>query len=94
MSSPRRGASLLELLVAFLILELTAAAALAGAITLERLRRHAERGATTDAARWEAYRLAERAPACVGAVTPVAVPTTFISTVERPTLAGSVRCGR
>lgn len=90
----RRGASLVELLVALLVLGLAATAALAGALTVERLRRRADQGATTDAARWEAYRSAERAAGCALAATPQALSTTFAATAERPTLAASIRCGR
>lgn len=94
MPCSRRGTSLVELLVALLILELAATAALAGALTVERVRRRGERGATTDAARWEAYRSAERATGCAGAATPQALSTTFAATAERPSLAASIRCGR
>lgn len=93
MRQSRRGESLVELLVALLILEVAGILALTGALTLERLGRHARDGGSTDRARWEGYRAAEVAPACTGAGAPTAVALTLPATAERPVLATIVRCG-
>ena len=90
----RRGESLVELIVALLILELVGAGALAAALTAERLGRHAASGAAADAARWEAYRTFEILPACVDAAEPAAVALDFPVTPDRPALVTLARCGR
>ena len=90
----RRGDSLIELLVALVLLEIAGTFALAAALSIERASRRAALGAARDQARWESYRAAEVAPACVGAVTPTAVPFALPATPERPAMATLLRCGR
>ena len=88
-----RGVSLVELVVALLLLELAGAAALAAALTAERLGSRAARGAEVDARRWEGYRTAETAASCRGEAAPRAVPLRFPATAERESLLVVVRCG-
>lgn len=90
----RRGESLIELMVALVILELVGAASLAAALAVERLGRHATQGSAVDAARWHDYRARETAPACAGALAPDSVPLIFPATAERPAFATLLRCGR
>lgn len=90
----RRGETLIELIVALVVLELAGAAALAAALTAERLDRHATRGAAEDAARWQRYRELETLPSCVNAPVPDTIPLVFPPTVDRPTLPTAGRCGR
>jgi hypothetical protein len=90
----RRGESLIELIVALVILELAGAAALATALAVERFDRHAARGAADDAARWQSYRERETLPACTGAPAPDTVALLFPPTPDRPSLATVLRCGR
>ena len=90
----RRGESLIELIVALVILELVGAASLAAALAVERLGRHAEGGGVVDAARWHDYRVRETETACVNALTPDSVPLAFPATADRPALETLVRCGR
>ena len=90
----RRGDSLVELIVALLILELVGAAALAAALTVERLGRHASQGAAEDAERWRSYREAETQPACVNLSAPDTVSLVFPPSPDRPGLATVLRCGR
>lgn len=89
----RAGTTLMELLVALLLLEIVGAAALAAAFTADRLGRRAAAGATTDLSRWEAYRGAEVASACRSAPAPDSVVLRFAATVERDSLTTLVRCG-
>ena len=89
----RRGASLVELVVALLLLELAGAAALAAALTADRLGRRAGRGTAVDAARWEEYRRAETAASCRGEPAPRLTALQFPATPERESLAVVVRCG-
>lgn len=89
-----RGESLIELIVALVILELVGAGALAAALTAERLDRHARDGAAEDEARWRSYRALEVLPDCVNAATPDTVEVFFPPTAERPGLATVRRCGR
>ena len=89
-----RGESLVELIVALVILEIVGAAALAGALTVERFNRHAVQGATADVSRWQDYRVAETQASCVAAPAPDSIPLRFPATPDRPGLATVVRCGR
>ena len=89
-----RGESLVELIVALVILEIVGAAALAAALTVARVNRHAVAGAADDAARWHDYRTAESAAGCVDAVAPDSVPLLFSATADRPSLETVLRCGR
>lgn len=89
----RRGGSLIELVVALLLLELVGAAALAAALAADRLGRRAAKGATADQQRWEAYRQAEVASPCRGDSLPRASALLLPATPERAALAASVRCG-
>jgi hypothetical protein len=90
----RRGESLVELIVALVMLEIVAAASLAAALAAERLGRHAVTGSAVDAARWHDYRMRETDPACVAAAAPDSVPLVFPATPERSALVTLVRCGR
>lgn len=90
----RRGESLIELIVALVVLEVVGAASLAAALAAERLGRHAEHGGVVDAARWSDYRARETEPACVNAPAPDSIPLVFPVTPDRPALATLLRCGR
>ncbi|MES1259502.1 MAG: prepilin-type N-terminal cleavage/methylation domain-containing protein [Gemmatimonadota bacterium] len=89
-----RGHSLVELLVALVILEIVGAAALAVAFTVERLNRHATSASATDAARWREYRTAESRDSCVNAATPDTLALLFPESADRPRLETLIRCGR
>lgn len=91
---PARGESLIELIVALVVLEIIGAAALAAALTVARIDRHAASGAVDDATRWRAYRAAEIAPGCVAAPAPDTVLVSFPATPDRPPLEALIRCGR
>jgi Tfp pilus assembly protein PilV len=90
----RRGESLIELIVALVILEVVGAASLAAALAVERLGRHAAHGAADDAARWHDYRARETEAACAGAPVPDSVPLVFPQTTDRPAFEALLRCGR
>ncbi len=89
-----RGESLVELIVALVMLEIGGGAALALALTSQRLTLRAHNGAETDAARWESYRLVETDSSCTRVPTPQAATLNFDATAERPALSVSVRCGQ
>lgn len=90
----RRGESLIELVVALVLLELAGAMALGAALTANRAQRHASEGAADDAARWTTYREAEVAMPCIVSATPLAMVLPLPATAIRPALMTSVRCGR
>lgn len=90
----RRGESLVELMVALVILEIVGAASLAAALTVERVGRHAAGGAADDALRWHDYRAREIDALCTGAPAPDSVPLRFAATADRPALETLLRCGR
>ncbi|MGH7524877.1 MAG: hypothetical protein ACREK8_11260 [Gemmatimonadales bacterium] len=89
----RRGESLVELIVALVLLELAGSLALATALTAEHLARHAAAVSSTDASRWQEYRSRELLPGCLAALAPDTVPLWFPPTSDRPGLATTVRCG-
>jgi Tfp pilus assembly protein PilV len=90
----RRGDSLIELLVALVLLEIVGTLALGAVLSVERANRRAALGAAQDRVRWESYRAAEVSPGCVGAATPTAVPFALPATLERPAMSTLLRCGR
>lgn len=89
----RRGSSLVELIVALLLLELAGAAALAVALTAHRAGQHVSRGGTTDIARWERYRREESDSGCRNDAVPFVIAVPFPATTERDSFTASVRCG-
>lgn len=89
----RNGSSLIELVVALLLLELAGAAALAAVLTSERLGRRASNGTAVDDARWEAYRQAETVQDCRDATVPHTRALRLPATAERDSLRVWVRCG-
>jgi hypothetical protein len=90
----RRGESLIELIVALVIIEVVGAASLAAAFTVERLGRRAAQGGAEDAARWHDYRARETDSTCTRALAPDSVSLVFPRTAERPAFETLVRCGR
>ena len=90
----RRGESLVELIVALVLLELAGSLALATALTAEHLARRAASASVTDAERWQEYRTRELQPGCAAALAPDTVPLRFPPTSDRPAFATVVRCGR
>jgi Tfp pilus assembly protein PilV len=89
-----RGFSLIEAVVALVILEVAILATVAALLQVELLRRRAAGGAAADAARWQAWHNALSAPSCRGAAAPAAVPLTLPSTAFRPALPATLSCGR
>lgn len=89
----RRGASLVELLVALLLLQAIGTAALATAFFATRLVARAQRGIVTDRLRREALHGMAAAPACRTAVPPMVLDVTLPATPERAALAVRLRCG-
>jgi Tfp pilus assembly protein PilV len=90
----RRGESLVELIVALVVLEIVGVASLAGALAAERLGRHAAQGSAIDAVRWHDYRARETETTCVAASAPDSVRLLFPATPDRPALETLLRCGR
>lgn len=89
-----RGVSLVELVVALVILELAVLGALGGAVHAELVRRRAADGARADAARWEAWHGASRAPSCLASGAPAARALTLPATAGRAPLPAVIGCGR
>jgi hypothetical protein len=93
MTVGRRGESLVELIVALLVLEVAGTLALAGALAVQRIGRQQDRATTGHQERWQRYREAELSPACTAAPTPSAVPLTLSDSSGRPALEATIRCG-
>ena len=66
----RRGASLLELLVALLLLELVGLGALSAALTADRIGRRLGLASQTDAERWSRLRASAVDPGCDDSLPP------------------------
>lgn len=92
--TPRRGASLVELIGALVVLELTGLLAMTAALAVGRGQRHADRVGRLDIARLDSVATAQAAPACRNSPTARAQPVTLPSGPGRPALTVSIRCGR
>ena len=88
------GLTLIELLVALILLQLTGAAVLAAVLTAERSSRHVASGVRTDAVRWTAYHAAEGDPACHDTGAPRADQQLFAGEEGRAPLPVTLGCGR
>jgi len=89
----RAGLSLVELVVAVLLIELAAVAALGTMLRVERQAQRTARGATADLARWHAYHQAWRSAPCTGG-SPLAVLLDLPATPDRPAFPAILQCGR
>lgn len=89
----RRGTSLVELLVALLLLQLVGTAALATAFLATRLAARAHRGIATDRLRRETLHAIAAAPACRTATPATTLSVTFPASPEREALTVRLPCG-
>lgn len=90
----RRGATLLELLVALLLLELIGLGALSAALTADRIGRRLGLATQTDTERWAQLRAAQVAPGCADTLAPRLGTVAWTATPERPAATLAVRCGQ
>lgn len=90
----RTGTSLVEVILALVILTIAGMATHAALMLTERLGQRAAAGTATDRVRWETVQVAAAAPACRNAPSPVAVPLMLPATANRPALTAYIRCGR
>ena len=88
------GLSLIELLVAVVIIEVAALGALGAAFQVARLNAHATRAAAIDAARWATWQGASMAPSCRDAAQPIATPLMLPAAPPRTALPAVLSCGR
>ena len=91
---PRRGESLIEILVALVLLAAAASAAASVAVTTSRLTRHADRISAAVLDRWTRYRAAETAPSCADSAAGRVLALDFAATPDLAALSTAVRCGR
>ncbi|MEO5826043.1 MAG: hypothetical protein ABIR59_09160 [Gemmatimonadales bacterium] len=91
--SVRRGVSLVELVVAVLLLNVVTMASLSAMLAVERMSRDTTARSRVDAERWQAWHNSERAPACVSGP-PAAASLVLPATPGRAPLALTLRCGR
>ncbi len=91
--SARRGVSLVELVVAVLLLNVVIMASLSAMLAVERISRDSTARSSVDAERWQAWHDSERAPACASGP-PAAIPLTLPASPGRAPLALALRCGR
>jgi Tfp pilus assembly protein PilX len=90
----RAGTSLIELLVALVLLDLLAITALHSVLTTQRIARTAAAGTATDLARLEAFRAAAADPTCRAASSATLRTLSFGAAPTRPAVTVVVRCGR
>jgi Tfp pilus assembly protein FimT len=93
-STANRGATLLELLVALLLLEIAGVLALQAALTLGRIHRRSHTAAATDFARATAVARGLADPTCRSSPVPWAAPVLLPAAAGRPAQLVLVRCGR
>lgn len=90
----RRGASLIETLVALVILSITALAVGSGAQVIRRISLQLDSSATADLARENTLRLAQHSPGCLDGGAPRIEGIVFPAAARRPALTAAIRCGR
>ncbi|MBK6494734.1 MAG: hypothetical protein IPO52_03230 [Gemmatimonadetes bacterium] len=90
----RRGASLLELLVALLLLELVGLGALSAALTADRIGRRLGLASQTDAERWSRLRASAVDPGCDDSLPPRLGSVDWPAATDRPAATVLVRCGQ
>ncbi len=91
--SGRRGVSLVELVVAVLLLNVVIMASLSAMLSVERISRDSTTRSRIDAERWQAWHDSERSPACVSGP-PTATRFVLPAGPGRAPLALALRCGR
>lgn len=94
LSPSRTGTSLIEMLVALLLLDLLAITTLHSVLQVRRIAQGVAAGSHADVARLEAVRLAAAAVSCRDAASPALVPLTLPGVTHRPAVTVLLRCGR
>lgn len=92
--TPTRGVTLVELIVALLVLELAGLIAVTAALQVGRTHGRLAQGVALDLARLDTLTARQTDSACRAAPAPAAVPLLLPAGRGRPALATSVRCGR
>lgn len=90
----RRGATLLELLVALLLLELIGLSALSAALTADRIGRRLGLATQTDTERWARLRAAEVDAGCADTMPPRLGAVAWTAAPDRPAASIAIRCGQ
>jgi type II secretory pathway component PulJ len=93
-NSPRSGTSLLEMLVALVLLELLAVGTMHAVLQTQRIARRVAAGGAVDVARLEAVRQAAAAPDCRDAAEPRVASINLPAAAQRPAMVVQVPCGR
>ncbi len=91
---PLYGTTLIELIVALLILEFAGLIAVTAALQVGRTRIHLQEGAAFDLARLDTVALVAADSACRDAAVPTAVHVVLPSGIGRPIVDARVRCGQ
>lgn len=88
------GTSLLEVIVALVLLEFLAVATLHSVLHTQRLARTIAATGAVDIARLESVRVAAAHPGCRDAAVPTLVPLALDAAPRRPAITVLLRCGR
>jgi len=91
---PHRGTSLIELIVALLLLEFAGLIAVTAALQVGRSRVRLQEGTAFDLARLDTLALVETDSACLSAPTPTVVRVVLPGGRGRPAFDTRARCGR
>lgn len=91
---PRRGTTLIELIVALLLLEFAGLIAVTAALQVGRTRTRLQQGAAFDLARLDTVALIGADSSCRRAVVPTALQVVLPPGRGRPALDTRVGCGR
>lgn len=90
----RAGTSLIEVLVALVIVSIAALALGAGATVIGRIHARLDAAAAVDLARENTIRLARRSPACLDGGSPRMETLVLPAAGTRGEIALAIRCGR
>lgn len=91
---PARGATLAEMIVALLVLEVAGLLALSAALQIGRVRERLDRGAAVDLARLDTLALHATDSSCRNAAAPRAESIALAAAIGRPLQVALVSCGR
>ena len=94
MRRARAGTSLIELLVALVLLDLLALATLHSVLATQRIARGVAAGAAIDMTRLETFRFAAADPGCRDAPSATLRALSLAAHANRPAMTVVVRCGR
>lgn len=92
--APHSGTTLVELLIALVLLDLLAVTTLHAVLQTRRIAKRVAATTAVDLARLDAVRQAAAAPSCRDAATPSLLSLALPAHPDRPAMVVQLRCGR